>query len=103
MFTGYLDDEKLACLYGRAKLYVFPSLIEGFGLPPLEAQSYGLPVVSSNFTCLPEVLGDSAIYFDPENVEEINKTIINTLDDQSLMNNLIERGKENLKRYSWED
>jgi len=101
IFTDYLSDEKLACLYQRAKAYVFPSLIEGFGLPPLEAQTYGTPVISSDRTCLPEVLGDSAVYFDPENIEEIAEKIKLIISDQALQEKLVTAGKENLKRYSW--
>ncbi|MDO8669331.1 MAG: glycosyltransferase family 1 protein [Candidatus Buchananbacteria bacterium] len=102
IFTGYLDDEKLSCLYKTAALYVFPSLIEGFGLPPLEAQSYGLPVLSSSASCLPEILGDSVVYFNPENETEIAKSISNTLDNQELLQALKIKGQANLKKYSWE-
>ena len=102
IFTGYLPDDQIACLYKSARLYVFPSLIEGFGLPPLEAQSYGLPVVSSNKTCLPEVLGDSALYFDPENIEDMAAKISRALADEELRSDLRERGYENVKRYSWQ-
>jgi len=101
ILTGYLDDSELAVLYRQAKLYVFPSLIEGFGLPPLEAQSYGLPVVSSDRSCLPEVLGDSAIYFDPENIGEMAEKIELMLSDDNLRQQKITAGDHNLKRYSW--
>lgn len=103
ILPGYLDDEKLACLYKNARAYVFPSLIEGFGLPPLEAQSYGVPVISSNATCLPEILGDSAIYFDPQNIDDMADKIALTLDGEDLRNNLVMQGYENLKRFSWQD
>ncbi|MFA5029555.1 MAG: glycosyltransferase family 1 protein [Patescibacteria group bacterium] len=101
IFTDYLDDQKLACLYRTASLYVFPSLIEGFGLPPLEAQNYGLAVVSSDRSCLPEILGDSAVYFDPENTKEIAEKINSVLTDKDLRQGLIENGTDNLKKYSW--
>lgn len=101
IFTDYLNDSELAVLYRQAKLYVFPSLIEGFGLPPLEAQSYGLPVASSNQSCLPEILGDSAVYFDPENVSEMAEKINLALADEVLRKQLVETGSANLKRYSW--
>jgi len=71
VFTDFVPDDELALFYENASLFVFPSLYEGFGLPPLEAMTYGVPVVSSNRSCLPEVLGDAALYFDPENVEEM--------------------------------
>ena len=102
IFTDYLSDSELAVLYASAKAYVFPSLIEGFGLPPLEAQSYGLPVVASNASCLPEVLGKSALYFNPVSVEEIVEKIKLVLDDTDLRSELIKNGKENSKLFSWE-
>lgn len=101
ILTGYLDDSELAVLYRQAKLYLFPSLIEGFGLPPLEAQSYDLPVVSSNQSCLPEVLGDSVIYFDPENVSEMAEKIELMLSNDNLRQQKIVAGHANLGRYSW--
>ena len=101
IFTGYLSDESLTCLYQSAKLYIFPSLIEGFGLPPLEAQSHGLPVLSSSSTCLPEILGDSVIYFEPNNPRALAKLIGDTINNQELMTSLKQRGLDNLKQYSW--
>jgi len=103
IFTGYLSDDDLSCLYKKAALYVFPSLIEGFGLPPLEAQNYGLPVASSNKTCLPEILSGSAEYFDPINVSQITKTIIDLLNNLQKQEDLKIKGYENLKRFSWKD
>jgi glycosyltransferase involved in cell wall biosynthesis len=102
IFTDYLSDSELAALYASAKVYVFPSLIEGFGLPPLEAQTYGLPVVASDASCLPEVLGKSALYFDPNSIEEMTEKIKFVLDDNNLRSELIKNGKENLKLFSWE-
>ena len=101
ILTDYLNDNELVCLYKSAKLYVFPSLIEGFGLPPLEAQSYGLPVVSSNLTCLPEILGESAIYFDPNNIQSMVKTIVDTFNNPVLMESLKHKGFDNVRQYSW--
>jgi len=101
LVTGYLSDEELSCLYQTAKLYVFPSLIEGFGLPPLEAQSYGLPVLSSSATCLPEILGDSALYFDPENITELSQLILTTIDNEPLILKLRQLGLTNIGSYSW--
>jgi len=101
IFTDYLTDDRLVCLYQSARAYVFPSLIEGFGLPPLEAQNYGASVISSNKTCLPEILGDSAVYFDPENIQDMADKIISTLNDENLKQRLINQGRENLKKYSW--
>lgn len=101
ILTDYLSDDELACLYQTAQAYIFPSLIEGFGLPPLEAQSYDLPVISSNAACLPEILGDSAIYFDPKDVENMARVIIKAVTDEDLMEGLRMNGRENLKKYSW--
>lgn len=101
IFTDYLSDAKLACLYKKAELYVFPSLIEGFGIPPLEAQTYGVPVVSSNATCLPEILGDSALYFDPENISDMTGKICLALASTDIRNELIKKGTDNIKKYSW--
>ncbi len=101
LLTDYLSDDELSCLYKTAKLYILPSLIEGFGLPPLEAQSYGLPVLSSSATCLPEILGDSALYFDPNNTTELTKLIINTINNQNIIADLKIKGFDNLGRYSW--
>ncbi len=103
VLTGFVSDRELAGLYRQAALYVFPSLIEGFGLPPLEAQSYDLPVASSNATCLPEILGDSAVFFDPSDPYEMTQKIKLALNDNSLRQDLIKRGRENLKKYSWQD
>ena len=100
-FAGYLSDEDIASLYQGAKLYVFPSLIEGFGLPPLEAQSFGLPVVSSDRSCLPEILGDSALYFDPESAKDMSEKIGMALDNAMLRQQLAEKGFVNVKKYSW--
>lgn len=100
--TGYLEDNDLACLYQEAKLYVFPSLIEGFGLPPLEAQSYGLPVLSSFNSCLPEILGDSALYFNPNNSKELAELVMDTLNNDDVTLRLKSRGFDNVKKYSWE-
>jgi len=101
IFTDYLSDDKLSCLYDNAELYVFPSLMEGFGIPPLEAQSYGVPVVCSNATCLPEILGESALYFDPNNISDMAEKICLALASPDVRNELIRKGSENIKKYSW--
>jgi len=101
IFTDYVTDQELAGLYKNASLYVFPSLSEGFGLPPLEAMAYGLPVASSNATCLPEVLGDAAVYFDPRNINDMTKTMLRVLTDQKLRESLIKKGTRQIKKYSW--
>lgn len=101
-FTGYVKDTDIAAIYNLAKLFVFPSLYEGFGIPPLEAQACGCPVVCSNAASLPEVCGDSVLYFDPHNVEDIRSKIQAVLNDENLRNELCVKGFENIKRFSWE-
>ncbi|WP_223154209.1 glycosyltransferase family 4 protein [Campylobacter concisus] len=101
-FTGYVKDTDIAAIYNLAKLFVFPSLYEGFGIPPLEAQACGCPVVCSNAASLPEVCGDSVIYFDPHDVEDMRNKIQIVLSDENLRNELRAKGFENIKRFSWE-
>lgn len=101
IFTDFVSDEDLWLLYQNAALYVFPSLCEGFGLPPLEAMSWGVPVVSSGATCLPEVLGGAAIYFDAQNPQDMAEKINQVLTDESLSRTLVREGFEQIKKYSW--
>lgn len=101
IFTGYVSDNELAGLYKYAKLYVFPSLSEGFGLPPLEAMAHDLPVASSNATCLPEVLGDAAEYFDPRNVSDMANSMLAVLSDDKLSKSLVIKGRKQVRKYSW--
>lgn len=99
---GFVSDEELGWLYQNAQCYVFPSLSEGFGLPGLETMLNNLPVASSNATCLPEVYGQAAKYFDPTSIEDAVKTISELLDDPKQQKELIVLGKKQLKKYSWE-
>jgi len=101
IFTDFVSDEELSLIYRRAALYIFPSLGEGFGLPPLEAMAYGLPVVSSKAACLPEILGRAAVYFNPEDIEEMSEKIKLVLKNKSLQQKLISQGFEKIKEYSW--
>ncbi|OGZ34153.1 MAG: hypothetical protein A2Y98_02360 [Candidatus Portnoybacteria bacterium RBG_19FT_COMBO_36_7] len=102
IFTGFISDESLNELYSGAKLYVFPSLCEGFGLPPLEAIFRGVPVVSSKSTCLPEILGDAAVYFDAGNPQDIAEKINNILTNNNLAEKTRETGYRQIKKYSWQ-
>jgi glycosyltransferase involved in cell wall biosynthesis len=102
IFPGFISDEELDCFYRGAELFVFPSLYEGFGLPPLEALARKVAVVSSDRTSMPEVLGDSAQYFNPEDVNSISKNILLVLDSVDLKKDLIEKGEKRLKLFSWE-
>jgi len=101
-FTGYVKDADIAAIYNLAKLFVFPSLYEGFGIPPLEAQACSCPVVCSNAASLPEVCGDSVVYFDPNDIEDMRNKIQTVLNDENLRNELRIKGFENIKRFSWE-
>jgi glycosyltransferase involved in cell wall biosynthesis len=102
IFTGFVSEEELAWLYQHALLYVFASLSEGFGLPPLEAMLYGLPVASSNATCLPEVYGDAAEYFDPTDTANMAKVLSDLIDDPKRRKDLSQKGHKQVAKYSWE-
>lgn len=102
LFTDFIEDSQRDWLYTQAAAYVFPSLMEGFGLPGLEAMGYGAPVVSSNATCLPEVYGDAAHYFDPTDTDAMAAAIDDVISNETLRNELITKGYEQLKKYSWQ-
>lgn len=101
-FTGFVSDEQRDWLYTHAAAYVFPSLMEGFGLPGLEAMGYGAPVVSSNATCLPEVYEHAAHYFDPKNTDDMARAIDDVLTNSELRASLIAAGSEQITKYSWQ-
>lgn len=101
IFPGYVPDRDLQTLFEQAAVYVFPSKYEGFGLPPLEAMSRGCAVVSSEATCLPEILGDAAVYFDPYKEESMYSVIESVLVNPNIKEQLISKGKERIKLYSW--
>jgi glycosyltransferase involved in cell wall biosynthesis len=100
-FTGFVSNDELAWLYSHTAAYVFPSLMEGFGLPGLEAMMHGAPVASSNATCLPEVYEEAALYFDPTSVQDMASTVAKILDDDSVRTDLIEKGRSQAAKYSW--
>lgn len=102
VFWGYATDQELKELYKNAELYIFPSLQEGFGLPPLEAISFGVPVVCSNNSSLPEILGDAANYFDGEDEKDMAEKIKSTMENENLRKSLIEKGFAKVKNYSWQ-
>jgi glycosyltransferase involved in cell wall biosynthesis len=101
IFTGFVTDGQLRWLYEHCAAYIFPSLSEGFGLPGLEAMANGAPVVSSNATSLPEVQGDAAHYFNPEDVDDMAKAINAVLTKPELRKTLIERGRKQVAKFSW--
>jgi len=100
-FLGRVSEEKAKELYNTASVFVYPSFYEGFGFPPLEAQACGLPVVTSNKTSFPEVLGKSAVLVDPYNVSEIASAVEAILTNSVFRQSLVSKGFENVKRFSW--
>lgn len=100
-FPGYLSNEKLAAYYQSASLFVFPSLSEGFGLPPLEAMAYGAPVLSSNRTAIPEACGDAAEYFDPHSPKDLADKAQELLNDPEKRAEMATLGKDQVKKFSW--
>ena len=101
-FLGFLSDDTLAALYRMAAVFVFPSLYEGFGLPPLEAMASGTPVVTSNVSSLPEVAGDAAVLVDPTDTIDIKEGIKRILTDPGLRERLQARGLARAREFSWE-
>lgn len=102
VFTGFVPDTDLPLLYRRALAYIFPSKYEGFGLPPLEAMSYGTPVLAARSSCLPEILGEAALYFDFQDVSGIIKQIFVVQENQELRQQLVQGGYEQVQHYHWE-
>ena len=101
LFTDYVGEGQLRWLYENTAAYVFPSLSEGFGLPGLEAMAHGAPVVASNATCLPEIYGSAAHYFNPLDTNDMANKIDEVLSDDKLRSKLITNGHDRAKKYSW--
>jgi glycosyltransferase involved in cell wall biosynthesis len=101
-FTGSIPAEDLRGLYNGAEVFVYPSLYEGFGFPPLEAMACGLPTVLSNVSSLPEVGGEAAMYVDPQAVESITEGTLRVLEDTQLRQLMSRRGIERSKEFSWD-
>lgn len=102
LFTDFIPNDQRDWLYTQAAAYIFPSLMEGFGLPGLEAMAYGTPVVCSRASCLPEVYGDAAVYFDPTIVANMADKIESVITNNNLRLDLINRGKRQIMKYSWQ-
>ncbi len=102
IFAGFINDSDLSYLYKKCSAYVFPSLCEGFGLPALEAMKNGAVVLSSNYSCLPEILKDSAIYFDPKDENDLITKLEKIFNDDELKEEIKIKSKKLLEEYSWE-
>lgn len=100
--TDFIPDGQLKWALQNGKAYIYASLSEGFGLIPLEAMLNSAPVVASNATCLPEVLGDAAHYFDPTSPQDMARAIEEVVDNEELRKSLIEKGSQQVKKYSWQ-
>ncbi len=101
LFIGYVDDDDLPQLYSNAEVFLFPSICEGFGIPPLEAMRCGVPVVAAFASCIPEVLGDAAIWVDPLKVESIAEGISKALLNTNARNNAVAKGFVKAADFSW--
>lgn len=102
IFSGFIDDEDKPALYNLASLFVYPSFFEGFGFPPLEAMSCGAPVITSNNSSFPEIIGSAGIMIDPDRPDEIFQAMKNILLDKNLRENLIKKGLEQAKKFNWQ-
>ena len=101
-FTGYVPDGDMPALYSAAELFAFPTLYEGFGIPVLEAQACGTPVLTSNGSSLPEVGGEGAVYVDPYDTEGICAGMRHVLDNPEIARQLVQKGLANVQRFSWQ-
>lgn len=102
-FLGYVSVARKKTLLKKASLLIWPSFYEGFGLPPVEAMAVGVPVISSANSSLPEVLGDAALLVDPYNIQELKQAISQVLTDDALRQSLIQKGYEQVKKFSWQE
>lgn len=98
---GFVSDEQLLALYQRARVLLFPSFYEGFGLPPVEAMSQGCPVIASNTSAIPEVCGEAALYIDPNDPAQLAAAIRRVFDDDALAQSLTDRGRANAAEFRW--
>jgi len=101
-FAGYLPDADILALYEQADVFVYPSLYEGFGLPVLEAMACGCPVIASNVSSLPEVVGDAALLVDPYDVGALAYAMLTVLEDDDLKREMSRKGVAQARKFSWE-
>jgi len=102
IFTGYLSDDALAACYKNAEIFIYPSLYEGFGIPPLEAMASGVPTIVSSAAALPEICGDASLYIDPLYVEDIKTKMELLTKNKVLRQELVQKGRKQVERYSWD-
>ena len=103
IFTGFVIDDDLPIFYNASSAFIYPSLYEGFGLPPLEAMSCSTPVIASNLTSIPEVTNNCAILIDPFNKDELASAIINLLNSESLLEEYSQKGYKNSLNFTWKN
>jgi len=103
VFTGFILEEEMPIVINAASLFIFPSLYEGFGIPLLEAMACGTPLLVSNVSSIPEVVGNAALLFDPYNINEMASVIGRAITDKDLRQKLAQRGFEQIRKYSWEN
>jgi len=102
LFTGFVPDEELPSIYGRAGVFVYLSLFEGFGLPPLEAMACGIPVITSNTTSLPEVVGDAGITLPPTDINRVSEALRQVICNKELRTTMRQKGLKQARLFSWE-
>ncbi|MNL46179.1 D-inositol 3-phosphate glycosyltransferase [compost metagenome] len=100
-FLTGVTDEQLVALYRNAAVFLFPSLYEGFGIPPLEAMRLGCPVVATNAAAVPDTVGDAAILVDPRDVSSISEALLRVLSDDAIRDEIIERGHKRAEAFTW--
>ena len=102
ILTGWIPEDDMPYFFNGASAFVFPSLYEGFGIPLLQSMACGTPITASRTASIPEIAGDSALYFNPEDVNDMSKALTDISTDQQLRDQLIKKGFEVIKNYSWE-
>jgi glycosyltransferase involved in cell wall biosynthesis len=102
ILTDFIEEEDLPLVFSAAEVFVYPSLFEGFGLPPLEAMACGCPVVTSNVSSIPEIVGDAGVLINPDNEEEMLKAIVSIISDANIRENMRRKGLDRARHFSWE-